>query len=51
MSLWYINTKEIRKKGQNTVIRNKYLAQKNKFYVSFTTFENTEVTGSNIFNF
>jgi hypothetical protein len=51
MSLWYINTKVLWKKGQNTVNQNKYLAQKNKFYVSFITFENTEVTGSNMFNF
>jgi len=39
------------KKRHNTVNQNKYLAQKNNFYVLFTTFENTEVTGSNMFNF
>jgi len=40
----------MKKKGEKTVNQNKYLARKNKFYALFTTFENIEVAGSNMFN-
>jgi hypothetical protein len=39
------------KKRHDIFNENECLAQKNKFYVLFTTFENTEVAGSNMFHF
>ena len=39
----------MKKKGKRLSIKINIRPGKNKFYVLFTTFENTEVAGSNIF--